>query len=169
MLPGLLAILIYQAMTALEVFEVPGILGLPSEIYVFSTKIYSILHGTDVIPAYGQANALAMVYLVIAVAATWFYARVIGHSDVAPARKTDPGELFPWERLANEGIGVWPNHVKANGDFTANLKRFGYGLPPDSDVTEKDVITAFQRHFRSARMDGVADDECAQILSGLLT
>ena len=81
MLPGLLAVLIYQAMTALEVFEVPGILGLPGQIYVFSTKIYSILHGTDVIPAYGQANALAMIYLIIACVATWFYARVIGRSE----------------------------------------------------------------------------------------
>lgn len=81
MLPGLLAVLIYQAMTALEVFEVPGILGLPGNIYVFSTKIYSILHGASVIPSYGQANALAMVYLVIAVVTTWLYARVISHSE----------------------------------------------------------------------------------------
>jgi N-acetylmuramoyl-L-alanine amidase len=94
--------------------------------------------------------------------------RVLGHSDVAPARKTDPGELFPWQRLAKDGIGVWPKAVKVTGDFAANLSRYGYGLPPDADVTEKDVITAFQRHFRTTRIDGVADDECAQILSGLL-
>ena len=81
MLPGLLAVVIYQAMTALEVFEIPGILGLPGQIYVFSTKIYSILHGTEVIPPYGQANALAMIYLLIAGAATWFYMRVIGRSE----------------------------------------------------------------------------------------
>ena len=81
MLPGLLAVLIYQTMTALEVFEVPGILGLPADIYVFSTKIYSILHSVSVIPSYGQANALAMVYLVIAVVTTWLYARVISHSE----------------------------------------------------------------------------------------
>jgi N-acetylmuramoyl-L-alanine amidase len=94
--------------------------------------------------------------------------RVLGHSDVAPARKTDPGELFPWESLAKDGIGVWPKPVKAAGDFAANLARYGYGLPPDADVAEKDVITAFQRHFRTARIDGVADEECAQLLSGLL-
>ena len=81
MLPGLLAVLIYQAMTALEVFEVPGILGLPSEIHVFSTKIYAILHSVSVIPSYGQANALAMVYLILAVVTTWLYARVIAHSE----------------------------------------------------------------------------------------
>lgn len=81
MLPGLLAISIYQFMTALEVFEVPGILGLPASIYVFSTKIYSILHSVSVIPAYGQANALAMIYVVIALGATWVYARVIAKSE----------------------------------------------------------------------------------------
>jgi len=81
MVPGLLAVVIYQAMTALEVFEVPGILGLPSGIYVFSTKIYSILHSVSTLPAYGQANALAIVYVFLAVGATYVYARVISHSE----------------------------------------------------------------------------------------
>lgn len=81
MLPGLMAVTIYQFMTAFEVFEVPGILGLPASIYVFSTKIYSILHSVSVIPAYGQANALAMVYVVLAIGATWIYARVIAHQE----------------------------------------------------------------------------------------
>jgi iron(III) transport system permease protein len=81
MLPGLLAVLIYQCMTALEVFEVPGILGLPASIYVFSTKIYSVLHSVSTIPAYGQANALAMIYVVIAIGATWIYAKVISKSE----------------------------------------------------------------------------------------
>jgi N-acetylmuramoyl-L-alanine amidase len=94
--------------------------------------------------------------------------RVIGHSDVAPARKTDPGELFPWERLAKEGIGVWPARVKASGDFASHLASFGYGLPPDVDATEKDVIAAFQRHFRPSCIDGMADDECAALLAGLV-
>jgi iron(III) transport system permease protein len=81
MLPGLLAVLIYQCMTALEVFEVPGILGLPASIYVFSTKIYSVLHSVSTIPAYGQANALAMIYVVIALGATWIYSKVISKSE----------------------------------------------------------------------------------------
>lgn len=81
MLPGLLAIMIYQCMTALEVFEVPGILGLPAGIYVFSTKIYSIMHSASVLPAYGQANALAMIYVVIAIGGTWLYAKVISKSE----------------------------------------------------------------------------------------
>jgi len=101
-------------------------------------------------------------------------ARVLGHSDVAPARKTDPGELFPWRRLAEHGIGVWPSPLRrggrgqGEGDFTANLARFGYGVPPDVDVPLEAVIAAFQRHFRPSCIDGASDDECAAILEGLL-
>ncbi len=81
MLPGLLAVTIYNGMTALEVFEVPGILGMPSGIYVFSTKIYAILHTVSEEPVYGQANALGIFYVFIAIAATYLYSRVIMHSE----------------------------------------------------------------------------------------
>jgi N-acetylmuramoyl-L-alanine amidase len=94
--------------------------------------------------------------------------RIIGHSDVAPARKIDPGELFPWQRLANESIGVWPKPAEAGSDFVANLKRFGYGLPPDIPVDEKDVIAAFQRHFRPTKIDGIADAETQTLANGLI-
>lgn len=94
-------------------------------------------------------------------------ARVVGHSDVAPARKEDPGELFPWQRLAQEGIGVWLAPASAGGDLAANLKRFGYGFPPDVDVAENDVIAAFQRHFRPSCIDGIADDETRSLASAL--
>ena len=79
--PGLVAVMIYQAMTALEVFEIPGILGLPAGIYVFSTKIYAIVRTATFMPVYGQANALAMVYLVIAVVTTLLYTRMIGRAE----------------------------------------------------------------------------------------
>ncbi len=75
--PGLVAVMIYQAMTALEVFEIPGILGLPAGIHVFSTKIYAVVRSATFLPVYGQANALAMVYLFIAVITTFFYTRLI--------------------------------------------------------------------------------------------
>ena len=81
MLPGLLAVTIYNAMTALEVFEVPGILGMPNGIYVFSTKIYAILHTVGEEPVYGQANALGIVYVFIAIIATYLYSRVIARSE----------------------------------------------------------------------------------------
>lgn len=79
--PGLVAVMIYQAMTALEVFEIPGILGLPAGIYVFSTKIYAIVRSATFMPVYGQANALAMVYLVIAVVTTFLYTRLISRAE----------------------------------------------------------------------------------------
>jgi iron(III) transport system permease protein len=75
--PGLVAVMIYQAMTALEVFEIPGILGLPAGIYVFSTKIYAVIRSATFLPVYGQANALAMVYLFIALFTTFYYTRMI--------------------------------------------------------------------------------------------
>ncbi len=90
-------------------------------------------------------------------------ARVLGHSDVAPARKEDPGELFPWARLAKAGIGLWPAPGDSNLDATA-LARFGY----DAHAPLDKVVTAFQRHFRPRRLDGVWDEECARLLHGLL-
>ena len=98
-------------------------------------------------------------------------ARVLGHSDVAPARKLDPGELFPWGALALAGVGVWPQTRKAEltAPFEDGLRAFGYGLMPDMDVPAKTVIEAFQRHFRPARIDGIADKECEAILAALLT
>jgi len=95
--------------------------------------------------------------------------RVVGHSDVAPARKKDPGELFPWWRLAAEGIGVWPaSQMQSSGDFATDLARFGYGVPPEVDVPLESVIAAFQRHFRPACIDGMADAECAELLASRL-
>jgi len=98
--------------------------------------------------------------------------RVLGHSDVAPARKEDPGELFPWSRLAAHGIGLWPEvHRESDAppllDFVGALARFGYGLPPAVDTPIDAVISAFQRHFRPSRIDGLADSECAEILKNL--
>jgi N-acetylmuramoyl-L-alanine amidase len=97
-------------------------------------------------------------------------ARVLGHSDVAPARKLDPGELFPWGTLALAGIGLWPQTRKRRlpVSFADALRAFGYGLRPEMDVATETVIAAFQRHFRPARIDGVADRECEAILGALL-
>ncbi len=81
MVPGLFAVTIYQAMTALEVFEVPGVLGMPVNIHVFSTRVYSIIESIEHLPVYGQANALAMFYLFIAVVASYFYFRTISRAE----------------------------------------------------------------------------------------
>ncbi len=90
---------------------------------------------------------------------------VVGHSDVAVGRKTDPGERFDWTRLAAAGIGLWPGEVEpANAaDVPAMLSEYGY------DVTDEvAAITAFQRHFRPETVDGSADPETLVRLKGLL-
>ena len=89
--------------------------------------------------------------------------RVLGHSDVAPARKEDPGELFPWKRLAEAGIGLWPVAAEARAD-AALLVRYGY----DPAAPQDKVIAAFQRHFRPRAVTGIWDDDCARLLAGLL-
>ena len=99
--------------------------------------------------------------------------RVLGHSDVAPLRKEDPGELFDWKALADSGIGLWPDPAIRQGtvahDATNLLRRYGYPLSPaPSESEKKAVIVAFQRHFRPAHLSGVLDDECCWILAALV-
>ena len=104
MLPGLMAVTIYQFTSALEGFEVPGILGLPAGIYVFSTKIYTVLHSASSLPSYGEANALAMLYLFVAIIGTWLYSRVITKSErfsIITGKGYRPREL-------NLGFWRWP-------------------------------------------------------------
>jgi N-acetylmuramoyl-L-alanine amidase len=110
--------------------------------------------------------------------------RVLAHSDVAPLRKIDPGEFFPWERLSREGIGLyvppvpWRDgptlSVGAAGAEVAALKdrfrTYGYGLyeADEFDAGMAGVVTAFQRHFRPGRIDGVADLSTRETLERLI-
>jgi N-acetylmuramoyl-L-alanine amidase len=89
-------------------------------------------------------------------------ARVLGHSDLAPARKEDPGELFPWARLAKAGIGLWPQ--PAGYAPSSHLSEFGY----DPDAPSEKVIAAFQRHFRPGHITGIWDDGSGAALAALL-
>jgi N-acetylmuramoyl-L-alanine amidase len=100
--------------------------------------------------------------------------RVLAHSDVAPERKQDPGELFDWPRLAAAGVGLWPTGgggaPRPVATLQAQLAGFGYAVPCHGrlDAPTRSVITAFQRHFRPARVDGVADQATLACLDGLL-
>lgn len=108
---------------------------------------------------------------------------VVGHSDVAPARKEDPGELFPWALLAREGIGLWPVARSVSGDrlvpgqsgdavagLQRRLQAYGYGIDVSGafDEATRLVVVAFQRHFRPSRLDGEADAETLALLAALL-
>ncbi len=103
-------------------------------------------------------------------------ARVLGHSDVAPTRKQDPGELFDWAALAAAGIGLWPDVSTGSGpargieEVQAKLKRFGYATPQHGtlDAETRAAIAAFQRHFRPAAVTGEADGETLARLNGVL-
>jgi len=98
--------------------------------------------------------------------------RVLGHSDVAPERKQDPGELFPWERFATAGIGFRPDFARTAdvggslGILAAQhrLADIGYLVRPSGrcDRPTSAAIAAFQRHWRSANCDGALDIETAR-------
>ena len=94
---------------------------------------------------------------------------VVGHSDVAPARKQDPGELFPWARLAKLRLALprptahLADPCWTDGGFLLALERFGY------DVSDRRAaVVAFQRRFRPELIDGAIDGECRAILLALL-
>ncbi|MFD2206331.1 N-acetylmuramoyl-L-alanine amidase [Kiloniella antarctica] len=100
--------------------------------------------------------------------------RVLAHSDVAPERKEDPGELFDWGRLQNANIGLYTNNISSQSDihkdnFLQKLSAYGYFLDllsPEHPASIAAII-AFQRHFRPDKLDGVIDQECCEILSNL--
>jgi len=106
--------------------------------------------------------------------------RVLGHSDVAPLRKTDPGERFPWRRLAEAGVGqTVPGAASAVGTaadarrFVEDLSAYGYGFLDDPENADRvrAVITAFQRHFDPAAIgsarEGVYNGRTSEILTKL--
>jgi N-acetylmuramoyl-L-alanine amidase len=109
---------------------------------------------------------------------------VLAHSDVAPRRKIDPGEKFDWRNLHEQGLGHWvaPRrlgggqflHEGDRGDaveaLQAMLALYGYGveITGEFDQATKAVVAAFQRHFRPARVDGIADRSTIETLRELI-
>jgi N-acetylmuramoyl-L-alanine amidase len=109
--------------------------------------------------------------------------RVLAHSDIAPSRKRDPGERFPWRDLAAVGVGQWAEPTiepkgetlipgmrgEAVMELQEALARYGYGIPATGsyDSHTQIVVRAFQRHFRPTMVDGIADPGTHQLLATL--
>ena len=111
--------------------------------------------------------------------------RILAHSDVAPSRKQDPGEKFPWELMNESGVGHWVRPApldligttlkpgeksEAVTRMQRTFKAYGYGIEDNGSYDEltRDVVTAFQRHFRQARVDGIADPSTQLTLRALV-
>ena len=107
---------------------------------------------------------------------------IVGHSDIAPQRKVDPGPLFPWKRLADAGLVPWPDAAVVARQrslyalqlpevawFQAQLAAQGYKVPAHGELDEatRNVIAAFQMKYRPSRFDGQPDAETAAILAAL--
>jgi N-acetylmuramoyl-L-alanine amidase len=135
--------------------------------------------------AFPPAQVEAVIALVADIRTRWSVedGRIVGHSDVAPDRKDDPGELFPWKQLAQAGHGLWvepapaPGAALAEGEesagvfaLQAGLTRLGYDCAPSGvyDAHTTAVVRAFQRHWRQDRIDGIADGETRARLIALL-
>lgn len=107
---------------------------------------------------------------------------VVGHSDIAIGRKSDPGAAFPWEELHQAGIGAWYDEAIKNGyqaqfkntlpgkaDTLAKLHRYGYDVTnANTDGGYRNLIRAFQLHFRQHQYDGILDAETAAVLYALV-
>ena len=108
---------------------------------------------------------------------------VIGHSDIAPLRKIDPGEKFPWKYLAKNKVGIWhdyePNLLRKfrrtkvlipqdKKRFVKNLNKIGYCLSAHNKPFFIKTISAFQRHFRKELINGILDEECLMIAQNLI-
>ncbi len=135
--------------------------------------------------AFPEAQVAAAIELIAAIRTRWTIddGKIVGHSDVAPTRKEDPGELFPWKRLAQAGHGLWAEPALAPGEplsegeegpgvfiLQAGFMRLGYELPPSGqfDADTAAVVRAFQRHWRQDKVDGIADGETRARLMALL-
>jgi N-acetylmuramoyl-L-alanine amidase len=138
------------------------------------------------LPPFPDAQIASVIALGKDIVGRWSMApdRVLAHSDVAPGRKQDPGERFPWADLHRAGLGHWvePAPVRAGrslsrGDKGPNVEtaqamfaQYGYGVALSGifDEATEAVVAAFQRHFRPERVDGVADESTLATLRGLI-
>jgi N-acetylmuramoyl-L-alanine amidase len=103
--------------------------------------------------------------------------RVVAHSDVAPERKADPGEKFPWKRLADASVSIWPDRVerpRSSDDIVSRvqlqLAAIGYDVKQTGfiDTQTRAALVAFQRRFRPSNIDGAADEETQALIAALV-
>ena len=139
------------------------------------------------LPEFPDAQIEAVIELCRDCGQRWAIApeRVLGHSDVAPVRKVDPGEKFPWARLAAAGVGHWVEPASITGGrffqkgdvgqpieaLQSMLSLYGYNTEINGEFSEKlkGDVEAFQRHFRQERVDGIADFSTIDTLHRLLS
>jgi N-acetylmuramoyl-L-alanine amidase len=139
------------------------------------------------LPDFPDAQVEAVIQLCRDCGHRWAIApeRVLGHSDVAPVRKVDPGEKFPWARLAAAGVGHWVEPAPITGGrffqkgdvgqpieaLQSMLSLYGYGTEITGEYSTKleGEVEAFQRHFRQERVDGIADFSTIDTLHRLLS
>lgn len=131
------------------------------------------------LPEFPDAQIDAVIQLLRDIFARWpelNARRVVAHSDIAPDRKQDPGEKFPWMRLADADVAIWPEHVAmqvGSGDPIARIQQqlaaIGYSVAETGgmDAATKNALVAFQRRFRPGRVDGFADEETQMLLAAL--
>ncbi|RBP15622.1 N-acetylmuramoyl-L-alanine amidase [Roseiarcus fermentans] len=137
-------------------------------------------------PPFSDAQIDATIALCRDIGSRWTIPaeRVLAHSDIAPTRKRDPGEVFPWRRLFAAGVGHWVEPAPVAGGplfrpgeegppvraLQALLALYGYGVELSGvcDRHTRAVVTAFQRHFRPALVDGDADASTVATLKALI-
>lgn len=131
------------------------------------------------LPDFPLQQVDAVILLLHEIMARWGLGadRIVGHSDIAPGRKKDPGEKFPWKRLAQAGVSIWPEYVAmqaADAPDIARIQRqlrvFGYGLDETGVLDEQTraVIEAFQRRFRPGLINGEPDSDTQTLLASLI-
>ena len=96
---------------------------------------------------------------------------IVGHSDIAPLRKLDPGERFPWERLAQGGVGLWPmigsqdlSTQTSDASVATELLSIGYGFEPEAPGALQAVTRAFQQRWRPKSANGALDEETTSLI-----
>ena len=105
---------------------------------------------------------------------------ILGHSDIAPLRKKDPGEKFPWKILSKKNIGIWHNYKKKiknrfidikstdlKNEFFLNLRKYGYSIDSKSLLDKRKIVKVFQMRFRPEKINGIVDFETYNILKTL--